>query len=170
MAELILTLNDLPDELRRFGEEQYAAIRRAVKRTVKIDAPRWVQWSIRGGGWIGGEYRQPIDLGDYAGSFRYEMDGDTGVITSLSSPRIKAGVIEFGRRPGVGIPIEPLQQWVQRKLGVTDAKKAKGIAFAISQKHKKQGRPGLFVLRRARPKIIEALRKNVYRELEGTIK
>lgn len=110
-------------------------------------------------------YRPPIDTGDYARSWKAEDIEGGALFYSAASPAVKAGVIEEGRRPGVGIPIEPLAEWVRRKLGVQDPAQARGIAFAISMKQKKQGRPGLYVLKRAHPKILEAAEKNVRREL-----
>ena len=89
---------------------------------------------------------------------------DGGLFYSSSRPPILAGVIEYGRRPAP-IPIRPLADWVRRKLGCSDPKKAIGIAIAISKTAAKTERPGLHVLGRAHPKIAEALHKNVGREL-----
>lgn len=47
--------------------------------------------------------------------------------------------IEFGRKPGKGIPLEPLTLWVRRKVGVSDERAARSMAFAISRKAKRQG-------------------------------
>lgn len=110
-------------------------------------------------------YRKPVDTGDYANSWRWEVDGEGGQVYASPNPPIKAGVIEHGRRLGKGIPMGPLADWVRRKLGCKDPKKARSIAFAISKTQKEQGRPGLKVLERARPKIVEASIRNVRREL-----
>lgn len=167
MPAFIVPLDQLPEVLRAIPREDEAAIRRAIQRTVEVDAHRWIQWSIKGGGWAGpGEYRQPVDTGDFKGSWRGVMTQEGGVIYASSSPPLKAGVIEGGRRPA-WIPIEPLAQWVRRKFGEKDPDKAKSIAFAISRKASKVPRPGLGVLERARPKIMEALAENVARELAG---
>ena len=50
-----------------------------------------------------------------------------------------ADIIEFGRNPGSMPHFTPIFEWVQRKLGVSDKKKAKSIAFAVMQDIKKNG-------------------------------
>lgn len=209
-------------ELRRLPKRDREAARRGLRKTMAVDADRWIQWSIRGGGHpaaaprpatrkpprqntprkrrgpiqkllkrLGGllkrrgkkprgagsqkpgagcarrdppAYRTPVDTGDYARSWRWVQRGDSGMIYSAASPAVKAGVIEFGRRPAP-IPIRPLAEWVRRKLGCNDPKKAIGIAIAISKTAAKTKRPGLHVLARAHPKIAEAALKNVQREM-----
>lgn len=54
-------------------------------------------------------------------------------------PAIYADVIEFGRNPGSFVPIAPLERWVRRKLRITNEKKAKSVAFAISKSIKERG-------------------------------
>jgi hypothetical protein len=229
MPTLTIALADLPQELRDLAARDQRALNAANLRTVSVDAQRWIQWSIRGGGLppmfgpppppkatnrrkkqkgrgllkkvLGrikkalkmkgvprvkktipkgakepakpkqkerpapAGYRIPIDTGDYANSWRWEVTDEGGMVYASPNPPIKAGVIELGRRPGKGIPLDPLADWVRRKLGVRDPKKARGIAFAISVHQKRNGRKGLRVLERARPKIIEAAGKNIEREL-----
>lgn len=62
-----------------------------------------------------------------------------------------AAIIEWGRRPGQpGPPIEPIREWVHRKLvltGQVDAKDADGIAWAIRQRIHDRGTPPKFILR-----------------------
>lgn len=225
MPTMRIAIGDLADELRELPKRDLAALRRAIHRTVAIDAQRWIQWSIRGGdsprpprsapapsgererrSRLGGllgrlgrrnnhrgsrpsvpgsrppsppgacerrappDYRVPIDTGDYAASWRFDFDSGTGegVIYSSPNPPIKAGVIEYGRRPAP-IPIEPLAQWVRRKFGCNDPGRARSIAHAISRYAAKHARPGLRVLERAHPKIAEALARNVERELRVSI-
>lgn len=109
-------------------------------------------------------YPVPIDRGDYANSWRVRAEGNTAVVYTVAKPLIKAAVIETGRRPAP-IPIRPLVGWVQRKLKVTDPRRALGIAIAISKKANEEKRPGLKVIARARPKIVAALRLEVLRGL-----
>lgn len=215
-------LKDLGPELQAFARGNQVAVRRAVERTIMVDAQRWIQWSIRGGSeadpqrsldikpvikrprkpkrtsikskllkaikrFFGKKprrrynepkqppsdvgpksaYRPPIDTGGYARSWRGVMTSTGGLFFSVSSPRVLAGVIELGRRPGKGIPVAPLADWVRRKLGESDPERAKRIATAISFKQKRDGRPGLNVLGRAHPKIAEALAKNIVREMKA---
>lgn len=228
VATILLSITQAPGEYRAFPKRTREALVMAARRTILIDGPRWIQWSIRGGGagvtpravatpaevkkakgrktpkaWpkqfrkahkllkriglVGGRtkpkvknskpptpktqkapagYRVPIDTGDYANSWTAEPTEDGAVLYSAASPAIKAGVIEVGRRPGVGIPIGPLQDWVRRKLGVKDPDEARGIAIRISWQAKHHGRPGLHVLGRAAPKIAEAMVANTARQLK----
>lgn len=169
-------VKDLSEELRRTMKGQVEAVQRGMSIASKVDVDRWIQWSLRGGGYAGKRpYRTPVDTGDYARSWKAEimpMEVERGrvvgpgriIIYSAASPPVKAGVIEHGRRPAP-IPIGPLADWVRRKLGVSDPGKAKGIAFAISRKASKRIRPGLEVLARAHPKIAEAVEKRVAAEM-----
>lgn len=226
MAVLVVTLADLGEELRRLPRRDLRAVRRGLELAAKLDADRWIKWSIRGGGTAAENvrpvaaapgppkvarkgpkrssgsiikrlkqallkglglqkvkvrskkpevaarpppgYRIPVDTGDYAASWRAQVDEDRVRIFSLANPRVKASVIETGRRPAP-IPIAPLADWVRRKLGVTDAGKARSIAFAISRNASKKRREGLGVLARAHPKIAEAARRRVFEQLRANI-
>lgn len=111
-------------------------------------------------------YRVPVDTGEYANSWTPANIANGAEIYSASNPRMKAGVIELGRRPGKGIPIEPLAAWVRRKMNVRDLDAAKAIARKISWKAKKHGRKGLHVLGRAHPKISDAFHANAVKMLK----
>lgn len=223
MPTTTILLADLPEELRALPLRDQEAMRRAVQRTLAFDAPRWIQWSIKGGGYGGATgwqrttakkppakrkkpstiarvwakirtffhsrhgkrpkvpapiragapcaprkpptYREPVDTGEYKNSWKTQILPDGAIFYSASHPPEKAGVIEYGRRPAP-IPIEPLADWVRRKLGCNDPKKARSIAFAISKVASKKKREGLHVLERAHPKIAEALEANIARELK----
>jgi len=73
----------------------------------------------------------------------------TGQWLNSLEPRVVNGVGEIwgmdytywlanGRKPGKAPPIAPLISWVNSKFGIGGAE-AKGIAFAIAQKIKKEG-------------------------------
>jgi hypothetical protein len=46
--------------------------------------------------------------------------------------------VNYGRKPGKYVPIAPLQQWAQQRLGL-DAKEARGMAFGMSNNIEKFG-------------------------------
>lgn len=222
MTIMVIHIAHVGGELRKLHARNEAAVHAAIRRTVEVDAHRWIQWSIRGGG-RGGipqprtskpakqprsqkkakqallskvlsklkgalslfkrskgtpkrpapdpckptpppAYRVPIDRGDYANSWVGMKTPTGGVFYSAATPPIKAGVIEEGRR-AAPIPTGPLAEWVRRKLGCNDPKKALGIAIAISKAAAKEPRPGLKVLARAHPKIAEALQRNLDKAL-----
>ena len=227
MSSVVIGIGELKKKLHKIPIGEEDAVRRGVERTLRIDATRWVQWAIRGGGFGGTSpktpkrpkapkgkskrarlrktlkklgdqvgpnrrrgkkpggkrptspkpdpcppseapaYRTPIDTGDYAREWGWEMQENGGVYFSLASPRVKASVIELGRRPGP-IPVRPLAEWVRRKLGCSDPAKALGIAIAITKTASRQRRHGLKVLKRAYPMIAASAIENVERELART--
>ena len=168
MTSMTITTEQVVALLPEVHRKNVAAVRRAIKRTVEVDAHRWIDWSIRGGGWAECEpYNIPIDIGEYAASWVGHETPEGGTFYSNASPAVKAGVIEFGRRPA-WIPIGPLAEWVQRKLGFAGLE-ARSVAYAISRHASENERPGLRVLERAHPKIAEALQANVVRELEEAL-
>jgi hypothetical protein len=167
LTTLTITTEQVVALLPEVHRKNVAAVRRAIKRTVEVDAHRWIDWSIRGGGWEGGEYFMPIDRGEYAASWVGHETEEGGTFYSSATPAVKAGVIEYGRK-AAWIPLEPLTDWVVRKLGF-DEEEARSVAYAISRHASEHDRPGLFVLERAHPKIAEALQANVVRELKEAI-
>lgn len=50
---------------------------------------------------------------------------------------VEKGAVYTDKMP----PIEPIQLWVQSRLGITDEKESRGVAFAIAKKAKKVGIP-----------------------------
>lgn len=159
MAIEVLTLAELPASLRRLRKRDREAVVVGIHVTLAIDAHRWIQWSIASSD------RVPVDRGFYKRSWRHERTPDGGFLYSTDG--VKAGVIEHGRRPA-WIPIPPLAEWVRRKLGVRDERKARSIAFAIAITASRKKRPGLSVLSRAHPKIAEAARANIRRALRAS--
>ncbi|TAL46146.1 MAG: hypothetical protein EPN91_00830 [Salinibacterium sp.] len=161
MVEYSTNLKDLSKDLRRLAERDQEAAIRAARRTAFLDAHRCVQWSLR----QIDKTQRPFDTGDYARAWAAEKTPEGAIFYSTASPAVKAGVIELGRRPGTGIPLDPLARWVKRRLGIHDESKARSIAFLISRKAKARGRRGLFILKRAHPKIAAAFAENLRREL-----
>ena len=61
-------------------------------------------------------------------------------------PALYSDIINYGRHPGSMPPVEPLIKWVSRKLGITDIKKAKNVAWSIAIEIKRRGLEGTFFL------------------------
>lgn len=99
------------------------------------------------------------------------MEGDSSVVVSNS---MEYGIIvEEGRQPGKGIPIEPLELWVKRVVGLTEEADITSMAINISRKAKARGIPGKFFVAdtfdAVRPKLDAELGKIgglIVRELE----
>jgi hypothetical protein len=117
----------------------------------------------------------------------------TLTLASLENPQASIGTnstyflpLELGRKPGSGISKEgqdSVTLWAQRKLTLSEPE-ARGLAFTLSQKYKREGRPatGLIGLALAGapggqpiPKTLEqtipgSLLNNALQELERNIK
>lgn len=72
--------------------------------------------------------REPQRLGN-------QVIGEVGTSIAHAAP------VEIGTRPHFP-PIAPLQDWVERKLGVTDEHEARGVAFAIARRIATRGTKG----------------------------
>jgi hypothetical protein len=60
-------------------------------------------------------------------------------------------IVERGRRPGRRPPVQALVLWVVRKLGITDEKRARSVAFLIARKIGRRGtEPASMFLKAAR--------------------
>ena len=85
--------------------------------------------------------------------------GEVGTALSYAQP------MESGSRPHMP-PVEPIAEWVRRKLGKKPAE-AKGIAFAIALKIAKEGSEGAFMFRdglaAAQAQVLEILGEGVDR-------
>lgn len=69
-------------------------------------------------------------------------------------PAVYADVTEFGRTAGSFPPVDPIQKWVKRKLGVRNEKEARSAAFAIARTIEQRGMQPAPYLRPAIDKAI----------------
>ena len=74
---------------------------------------------VGGGGGLRGSIHSRVSLGVFA------VEGVVG------SPLTYAPAVELGSKPHFP-PIEPLQDWVKAKLGITDEKESRSVAYAIA--------------------------------------
>lgn len=98
----------------------------------------------------------------------------TSVTALVGTSLIYAAPVETGSRPHMP-PVEPLADWVRRKLGIADPAKARGVAKAIAWKIKAHGTPAAHMFRTGReavqPQIlaaVEAAVEQTWREIGGT--
>lgn len=68
----------------------------------------------------------------------YKGEEVTGIV---GTPAKYAEPVEYGTKPHFP-PLEPLQYWVEKKLGITDEKEAKSVAFLIARKISVEGTEG----------------------------
>lgn len=69
-----------------------------------------------------------------------KRDGDDAVVVENSEEYALA--VELGRQPGKGIPLEPLELWIRRVIGMTDPEEISSFALNISRKAKYRGLEG----------------------------
>ena len=88
--------------------------------------------------------------------------GEVGTALSYAQP------VETGSKPHMP-PVEPIAEWVRRKLGIKDEAEAKSIAFGIARKIAKSGSKGAFMFREglaaSQAQILEILGDGVERAL-----
>ena len=157
---------ELSDEIARAPGGAVARVLEAAELAATLHADRLIQQSIAVGGLSGRRDRRPVDTGDYKRAWRVVRTVDRIEVVSFASPRVKAGVIELGRRPA-WIPIAPLAEWVRRKLNVQDPDEARGIAFAISRSASEHRREGLGILAWVRPRLAAAVAKEIERSFRS---
>jgi hypothetical protein len=89
--------------------------------------------------------RTPTGVGGQAG-LRGSIRGETvtfgdQVRGTVGTPLEYAEPVEFGRKAGSFPPIEPIELWARRKLGV-DSKEARSVAYAVAWKIYRKGTEG----------------------------
>lgn len=67
-----------------------------------------------------------------------------GVIAAVGTSLSYAEPVELGTRPHMP-PVEPIQLWVQAKLGISDPEEAERVAYLIAWKIKARGTEGAFM-------------------------
>lgn len=76
------------------------------------------------------------NTGTMSKSLAYNWDGKELIIYSTQK---YITVLETGRKPGTFAPAKDIQDWVRTKLGVSDLKEVKSIAYAINKKMSEKG-------------------------------
>jgi len=69
------------------------------------------------------------------------------LLGKLSTPAVYGYAVEFGQPPGTRPPVDELEYWVIRKLGV-DPAAAQGVAYAIAETIYRKGTQGAFMFKR----------------------
>lgn len=153
-----IPFSDLPKFLARLGKNKQAQMRKAAKGAAQRGVSFIVRVAIPNA-----QPHAPFDRGLYSNSWK-----DTPIPKGhrLYSDSPYAGIIEWGRRPGAWPPIQPIREWVYRKMrhGSTRGKGAKtwtrkntakggsqeselnSIAFLIARHIKEHGIPPKHIL------------------------
>lgn len=76
------------------------------------------------------------NTGKMADSLKWRFDGKELIIYSTEK---YITVLETGRKPGKMAPPETIQAWVKTKLGKSDDKEVKSIAYLINKKISEKG-------------------------------
>lgn len=110
------------------GEEMYAVIVEAdqfLKGELQQQLPRGAGGISGGAGLAGSIFTDEQRMADR-------------VVGAVASPLIYAEYVELGTRPHMP-PIEPLQDWVQVKLNITDEAESRSVAYLIARKISRVG-------------------------------
>ena len=110
------------------GDEMYAVVVEAVlylKGELQQQLPR-------GAGGIGG------GAGLVGSIFTEEQRLSNQVIGAVASPLPYAEYVELGTRPHMP-PLQPLEDWVEAKLGITSESERRSVAFLIARKISRVG-------------------------------
>ncbi len=148
-ASIQVTERNALDQLPKAIEESVREIKERAAQIVLEEAQSIIESAI-------------FDEGELAGSGRIEVDEDD-IQVLFDAPY--AGSVEFGRDPGSRPPLEPILEWVKRRLGITDEKRARRVAWAICDRIEERGIPARPFLRPARAKGAQYL-QNAGAELE----
>ena len=131
----------------RFPEALRRAVERGLERATEV-LERAVAAAAQSP--LGAESRAP--LGELARSVRREVFHDNGQTVGrvfLGAPADEYGIfVEVGTRPHFPPPAA-IEGWVRRRLGVTDDRQARELAFLIGRKIARRGTPGRFLFERA---------------------
>jgi len=89
--------------------------------------------------------------GGLSGSIHGEVVSFGMPVKAVVGTPLKYGeVIEHGRRPGKAMPpVEPIAKWARSILGITDAKEARSVGFAIARKIAVKGFEGAHMFEEA---------------------
>ena len=129
------------------------ALRRAVERGLER-ATELLERAVAAAAMSPFGARSSAPLGELARSVKREVfsDADTGRAIGrvfLGSPADQYGLfVEVGTRPHFPPPAA-IEGWVRRRLGVTNDRQARELAFLIGRKIARTGTPGRFLFERA---------------------
>lgn len=113
------------------GEEMLRAVTEAdlyIKGQLQQQLPRGAGGLSGGAGLVGSVFNEEQRLSDR-------------VIGAVASPLPYAEYRELGTRPHFP-PVEPLEDWVQAKLGIDDEGERRNVAFLIARKISRVGTKG----------------------------
>lgn len=164
MAMIVLKLGDWPGYLLRLGPRFKIAARRGairagmravstLQRATSAAAPANPQQVGVGGA---------VNTGYYKRAWKTLGTPDGADVFNTA---VYAGVIEHGREPGRGVPLTPLTNWAQRRLGLS-REEAKRVAYVISRRIKKRGLVARNVMEDSLPTIEADFEHEVKRELD----
>lgn len=169
MSTIHLQLADFSPYLLRLGPRFFKAARRGAIR----GAMRGVSTLHRATGQAPPANPQQVGQGGAVNTGRYKRSWKTQAVpdgADIFNVAPYAGVIEHGRAKGFNMPLKPIANWAQRRLGLSkqDAQK---VAFVIARRIKKRGLLPRKVLASSMPTIeadfLTEVRKELERELSN---
>ena len=123
MTNIRLDLSEVEDLARAFDElpkKLARGINRAMHKAVTVVQGRVV-------------VHTPVFLGNLRGSIFTQVKGTPiNVIGTVATNLVYGAPVEFGRRPGRMPPVDALEMWVRRQLGVS-GDEARSVAFVVAR-------------------------------------
>jgi len=163
-ATLTLDLGEFAPYLLRLGPRFFVAARRGAIRT----GMRAVSTLQRATSAAKPANPQRLGVGGAVNTGAYKRAWKTHPTSTgadVFNSAMYAAVVEEGRVPGVGVPLKPLENWAQRRLGVS-RDQARNVAYAISRRIAARGLVGRKVLEGSLHKIEHDFMHEVEVELE----
>jgi hypothetical protein len=91
----------------------------------------------------------PVNMGVLRGGVQTSIGGTPVNLVGRVFDNVPyAMAVEHGRKPGKQPPTQSLMLWVRRKLGISDEKQARSVAFLVARKIGQRGTKGAFMFRR----------------------
>lgn len=91
--------------------------------------------------------RTPVNTGFLRSAFgTTQRRQPMAVEGELRSAASYAAPVEFGRKPGKMPPVDAIEYWVRRKLGITGDREARSVAFVIARAIGRKGTQPSFMV------------------------
>lgn len=86
----------------------------------------------------------PVNTGNLRGSITNAMTGHpaTWLAGEVFTPSIYGEPVEYGRKAGRMPPVDAIELWVIRKLGISDPVESRQVAWAVAKKIAASGTAG----------------------------
>jgi len=160
----IRDVNGIIERFPRAGQIIDRHTSRAMRATLDV-----VEESVSG--------ETPVNTGNLRNGWTTEIHGRPTAAFyegKVMNPVSYALPVETGRKPGKWPPIDAIEMWVIRKLGIAAGAESRSVAFVIARKIGESGTKGAYMMKRGFEKVKHRVDKiwagvpdKITRELSG---